>query len=345
MEKRNENKALVKRTSTEIVKVGNSLNITSKILGENFSREVSRILFKGELVNELKELGSIRSISSDSNNTFIYATSEKSSISIFDANKKQRIGKNNFNGHFETVAFNPVNNTIAIASGRNIYITEKIDYKIIQTLEGHEREINVLAFSNDGRYLFSGSSDKTIRVWEIDGGYSFYLGSNSWRLTKSLKGHNWLINSLKISNDNKYLYSGGWDSYVIKWDINTLSEFDRFDCKATGGIKCLELTNNGKYIITGGGDQTVRVFDTTNHNLFSESQGHKDFVSCLTVSSNDKMVFSGGWDGQIFCWLLPELQLIKGYSAHDGRINSIKLSIDPSYLLSGCSDGDLKCWI
>ena len=37
-------------------------------------------------------------------------------------------------------------------------------------LKGHEKSVTVMAFSPDGRRLVSGSADKTLLLWDTDGG-------------------------------------------------------------------------------------------------------------------------------------------------------------------------------
>ena len=329
-----EQNSLIPIGSTGLVRVGKSVEVTKKILTEFRQRELGKIHFKGILFDEIKDIGSIRTISALNNSEFQIATNEESSIVKYDALNKSVKNRIKFNGHFEYVAFDNISNSIAIASGKTVYIASTVSGQIIQKLEGHTREINILTFSRDGKQLFSGSSDKTIRIWETE----------SWQCANILEGHEWLVNSLKLTSDNKYLYSGGWDAFIIKWDLQTFKEVDRFNSGNIGGIKCLELTNDDKQIISGGGDKIVRIFNSSNFKIVAELNGHTDFVSCLSVSNDGKLLASGGWDGQIYIWFFLEQELINSCQAHTGRINAIKFSNDGKYLMSGCSDGLLKCW-
>ena len=345
-EKKNENKSLALTSSNGLVQVNNSLAIINKLIDESLQRRISSISLLGEPHSSVEVSGSIKSILPYEAHSYLYGTSSASRIEYFDFALKSKHHKLfQINTEIQCVDYNKSRDILGVASGKIIYILERESNKVIQKLEGHNREINTIIFSNDGRLLFSGSSDKTIRVWEIDEAYSFYKSSYNWRFSKLLEGHNWLVNSIKVSNNNNFLFSGGWDTFIIKWDIKTLSELNRFDCGDIGGIKCINLTNDDKYIISGGGDHTVRVFDSINHNLIAAAKEHKDFVSCLAISEDNTTLVSGGWDGVICVWILPELKLIKRFKAHDGMINSIKYSMDQDFIISGGSDKILKTWI
>ena len=73
-------------------------------------------------------------------------------------------------------------------------------------LQGHTVSIS-LVISPDGKSLFSGSDDATIRVWKVD--YEICMNI--------LKGHQSMIFSLAISPDGQSLFSSSKDNTIKVW--------------------------------------------------------------------------------------------------------------------------------
>ncbi len=71
-----------------------------------------------------------------------------------------------------------------------------------------------VAFSPDGKRIVSGSSDKTLKVWEPQTGSE----------TLSLKGHTGSVNSVAFSPDGQRIVTGSADKTVKVWDVRTGSE-------------------------------------------------------------------------------------------------------------------------
>ncbi len=65
-------------------------------------------------------------------------------------------------------------------------------------LQGHNLSVNSVAFSPDGKYLASGSSDNTVKLWSIE----------SHKEVTTLQGHDSTVLSVAFSPDGKYLASG-----------------------------------------------------------------------------------------------------------------------------------------
>ena len=76
-------------------------------------------------------------------------------------------------------------------------------------LPGHAKEVKSLAFSPDGASLVSGSSDRTIKLWDVQTG----------GVVKTFHGHTAQICSVSISGDSTTIASGSADRTVHLWDI------------------------------------------------------------------------------------------------------------------------------
>jgi len=66
-----------------------------------------------------------------------------------------------------------------------------------------------VSFGPDGKFLASGSGDKTVKVWEV----------GSWREVATLKGHGRAVSSVSFSPDGKFLASGSDDKTVKVWEV------------------------------------------------------------------------------------------------------------------------------
>ena len=82
----------------------------------------------------------------------------------------------------------------------------------VSTLSGHSRTVNSVCFAPDGKRLASGSSDNTVRVWDLD----------TKECACTLSDHSDTVTSVCFSPDGKQLASGSGDKTVRVWDVITL---------------------------------------------------------------------------------------------------------------------------
>ena len=73
----------------------------------------------------------------------------------------------------------------------------------------HSDSVNSVGFSKDGKFLASGSRDKTIKFWNLE----------EKREEFSLAGHSDWVTSVAFSKDGKFLAIGSYDKNINIWTL------------------------------------------------------------------------------------------------------------------------------
>ncbi len=193
------------------------------------------------------------------------------------------------------------------------------------TLTGHADGVNSLAVA-DGK-LFSGSSDGTIKVWDLETNRCLY----------TLTGHADGVRSLAVA-DGK-LFSGSSDCTIKVWgDLET----NRCLYTLTGHanwVFCLAVAD-GK-LFSGSSDGTIKVWDLETNRCLYTLTGHANWVFCLAVA--DGKLFSGSYDGTIKVW--GDLETNRCLYTLTGHADGVRsLAVADGKLFSGSSDGTIKVW-
>lgn len=78
-------------------------------------------------------------------------------------------------------------------------------------MEGHRKSVAVMAMSRDGNRIVSGSSDGTVRVWDVGTSAGLCLPTKNEQYTP--------IVSIAISPYGTYAMAATWDNKIYTWDI------------------------------------------------------------------------------------------------------------------------------
>ncbi len=336
-EKENSNNSLIPITSTGLVRVGNSIEVTNKILSEFKDRRLANFKFKGETVFQyFRNTGAINQLDINNDILYIGCGSNDGSLVAWDINDNTIDAEfTAIHGMIEALSVSSKNNIAAIG-GFQDFSTTIIDLEngnIIKKLIGHTRSISAVKFSPDGNFLITASHDKTLKVWE----------TTNWKCLHTLEGHEAIILSIEFSDNGEFLYSGGWDFYIIEWDFQKLAQTRKIE--AGWDTKILKITKDCRYLVIGSGDKLIRIFNLKKNITETILQGHTDFVSALEFAENETLLFSGGWDGKIIVWDFMDRELMKSIDAHSREISSLKYNSNNKTLTSGSWDKTVKFWV
>lgn len=162
-----------------------------------------------------------------------------------------------------------------------------VQHPILQ-FEGHKDWVRCVAFSPNGKYIVSGSDDRTIRLWNVETGEAAF---------KPFEGHEDEVHSVAFSPDGKYITSGSVDHTIRLWNIETgkviLTSFEGniVECPTS-----VSFTSDGKHIISVFQNQTFQLWNIdTGHTVLKSFEGRNDIVICVAFSPDGEyMTFGSG---------------------------------------------------
>ncbi|MBP5976887.1 ribosome assembly protein 4, partial [Brasilonema sp. CT11] len=203
------------------------------------------------------------------------------------------------------------------------------------TLEGHSSSVNSVAFSPDGKTLASGSSDNSIKLWDVATG----------KQLKTLEGHSSSVKSVAFSADGKTLASGSSDNSIKLWDVTTGKQLKTINGHSSS-VNSVAFSADGKTLASGSRDNSIKLWDVTTGKLLKTINGHSSSVNSVAFSADGKTLASGSMDNNsIKLWDVATGKQLKTLNGHSSYVNSVAFSADGKTLASGSMDNNsIKLW-
>ncbi|MEO1388277.1 MAG: WD40 repeat domain-containing protein [Cyanobacteria bacterium J06634_6] len=155
---------------------------------------------------------------------------------------------------------------------------------------GHSRPVRAVAFHPGNRFFATGSADKSIRLWDLQG--------QSRVKVFSLDSE---VLSLAFSRDGRWLASSSLDGTVQLWDwqmgqlSHTLSGHSKM-------ATAVAFTPDDQYLISGSGDHRLKVWDVSSAQEVSSIDTGQWIQSIALDPQNPEQVAIAGLGRQVDIW-------------------------------------------
>ncbi|MCB9265027.1 MAG: WD40 repeat domain-containing protein [Lewinellaceae bacterium] len=283
---------------------------------------------KPELVVQVGQTATIRSVSFSPNGQHVLTGSEDGTAVLWDLNglELQR-----FSGHTQSVSsaiFSPDGQYVLTGSEDGTLISWDLNGQEFRRSNTHSNAVSSVAFSPDGTQILSGSWDKTA---VLDG------------------LNNRTIQQHSIGDGRKVLaaaFSPGGRHILIASD-KTVALLDRSGRKlqrfraGKDKMSSVAFSPDGMQILCGN-DKSVVLWDLQGREL-RRFAGHSDKVSCVSFSPDGQQILTGSLDGTATLWDLDGRKL-RNFICHGQQVSSVAFSPDGRLILTGCRNGAATLW-
>jgi WD40 repeat protein len=211
-----------------------------------------------------------------------------------------------------------------------------------RTFIGHTDTVESVAFSPDGKYVLTGSLDKTAKLWDAASGAEVLI----------FTGHAGSVESVAFSPDGKYVLTGSSDKTAKLWDtatgalVRTFSDptsVVRTSVEMKRSSHSVAFSPDGKYVLTGSDDGTPKLWDAATGAVVRIFSGHTNIVRSVAFSPDGKYVLTGGLDNTARLWNAATGEEVRTFRL-TGWVLSVAFSPDGKYVLTGGTNDDPTLW-
>ncbi len=204
----------------------------------------------------------------------------------------------------------------------------------IKVFQGHENKVNSVCFSPDGTKILSGSSDKTIRIWNVETGENI----------RTFLGHEDYINAVAFSPCGKKIASASQDKTICLWDLQgdipALIPKEHHDT-----VTDVSFDKAHKILASSSQDKTIRLWELETGICSKILKGHEESVTSVVFSPEKaNLLASGSMDKTLRLWDIEKEQCIKTMNAHHEGISNIRFSPDGKFIATASYDKTIRYW-
>jgi WD40 repeat protein/uncharacterized caspase-like protein len=302
-------------------------------------------------------------------------------------------------GSISSVAFSPDGRLVAAAcnafegkvegtvtryeSSYKILRWELANARELPPMFGHELTINTITFSPDGKTLASGSSDKSIRLWDMltgrqrskisvantEGIFSVAFSPNgktlaaagqgpagyenavrlwdvaSGEASQTLEGVEGFAHSVTFSTDGERL-AVCWDNSKFGfWNVGTGLRIVSQQPLPGHYVNSAVYSKDGRFIaLSRGHDDTIDLLDSISGKVIRSFVKRASDAYVLALSPTSDLLATETDENSISLWSLGPGKMLRTLTGHTGRVTDMVFSRDGKFLASCSRDRTIKLW-
>ena len=282
-------------------------------------------------------------------------------IELWDIEKKIKI--RSLKGHNDrvgTLAWNGYNLYSGSKDTNIISHDVRIKNNMVMKLSGgHNKEICIIKWNSDFKYLASGGNDNLVCLWDIRGKFnnnnSFWDFLNSQSDDENDSGNMDGELEDELNSEKNNISNGIYNK--LNYNFLRKKTFNKNDNiiepliiinKHKGPVRALAWSPWQRSVLaTGGGkkDNCIRFYNADTKSVIGEYNTGSQVCQILWNKYEKEIISSHGNNkNPIYVWSYPKMNRITELTGHLNRVLYMTMSPDGCTLVSGSSDETLRFW-
>jgi hypothetical protein len=187
----------------------------------------------------------------------------------------------------------------------------------------HDKAVISVAYSPDGRYVITGSYEKTAVLRDVQTGNTL----QKWQ-------HEGAVTVVAFSPDGQYVVTGSSDYTVVLREVHTSKTLHTW--RHRGDVFTVAFSPDGRYVISGSYDKTAALHEVQTGKTLRQWP-HDGSVVSVAFSPDGLYVVTGSVDNTA---VLREIRTGRAVHTwrHDKAVWSVAYSPDGRYVVTGSKD-------
>jgi WD40 repeat protein len=213
---------------------------------------------------------------------------------------------------------------------------------------GHSSTVRALAFSKDGRTLYSGGDDKVVRVWDWPKGATQRVirvpaGEDHYGRIYALAlspDEQWLA----VAADNRPLCHDKTCANIRVYDAAT-GEFNR---ALTAGhdapVLSLTFSSDGTRLLSSSIDDTAVLWNFESGTQLKTFSGHGESIYRAAFTTDGQRIVTGSEDRTLRLWDAQDGRMLAEMKGHKSGAFRVAVSSLGDVIASADHDGEIRLW-
>lgn len=230
----------------------------------------------------------------------------------------------------------------------------------VTSFDGHTGNVTSVGFQKDRKWMFTGSEDGTIKIWDIrapgyqrdyrskaginclalhpnqgeiisgdeDGNIRVLDLTNNKCSYELVPDGKTAVRSITVASDASLVLAANNRGTCFAWRLGkeNFEPLHKIDAHNTYCLKCV-LSPNSKLLATASADKTVKVWNVDqNFTLAKTLVGHTQWVWDCSFSADSAYLITASSDKIARLWDLRSGKVILDYKGHHKALTSVALS-------------------